>query len=116
MAILPGAVIFVNDHLYSDGYYDTRDNLITQLCITEAMDGKEFDDRVKWDENYPAIVRNNNLRILVMRDFSDLTNRNLADIAIYVKNGLAAIECNKFGPPGRTYPVKDMYIYHLFNK
>lgn len=115
MATLPSAIIFVNDMLYSDGYYNTRDNLIVQLCITEAMDGAEFDARVRWDENYPAVVKNNGQRILVMRNFSDLTNRSLADVAIYVKNGLAAIEKNNIGPPNKTYPVKDLTIYHLVN-
>lgn len=113
MASLPSAIIFVNDVLYSDGYYSTKGELMTQLYITEAMDGYEFDARVAADPNYPNIVHFTGKRILVLRNFSDLTNRDLADVAIFVKNGLAAIEQNKIGPPGLTYPVKDLYIYNL---
>ncbi len=109
----PGAVIFVSEDLYSDGYYSTQTNLETQLFIAETMDGYEFDARVSADPNYADIIRLTGRRILVTRDFSDLTNRTLADVVIFVKNGLAGIEANKYGPPGATYPVKSLNIYQL---
>ncbi len=112
----PGAVIFVSIPLYTDGYYSTLTNLKTQLFIAESMDGYEFDARVAADPNYPEIIRLTNKRILVLRDFSDLTNREQADVVIYIKHGLAGIEANKFGPPGATYPVKSLNIYQLIPK
>lgn len=107
---LPSAIIFVNADL-NDGI---RNSLISQLEITENMTGQEFDARVTVDPNYPTNIHANHLRILVIRDsFHDLTNRNLADIVMFVKQGLASIEKNNFGPPGLTLPVQRINIYDL---
>ncbi len=66
------------------------------------------------DPNYPDVVHQLNERLLVIRDFREETNRNAADVVVFVKNGLAAIEQNKFGPPGQTYQVKNLYWGQLY--
>lgn len=113
--MLPGAVIFVNNDLTSN----VLEHLLRQLYIDGYdgyISGTEFDARVAADPNYPTIVHLQNLRILVIRDFWDGYNRNLADVAIFVKAGLATIEANKFGPPGQTFPVTTLTIYKLLQK
>lgn len=122
----PSAIIFVNDSITTStlGQLTTKDTpnpstitgLDVQLQITETMTFAEFNARVAVDPNYPTIVHLNGLRILViLPDFHDLTNRNLADIVIFVKQGLASIEKNNFGPPKLTLPVQRLNIYNLIN-
>lgn len=106
----PGAVIFVNNDLVDQ----VRDYIVKQLYINEYMSGDEFDARVTIDPNYPTLVRNFNKRILVIRDlWAPHTNRDLADVVIFVKNGLASIEKNNYGPHGLTLQVVDLYIHKL---
>ena len=77
------------------------------------MTGAEFDARFAADPNYPTIVHNNNLVILVFRDFSDLTNRSIADAAIFIKAGLATVEAGNFGPGCLTLPVARLTLHEL---
>jgi len=112
MATLPPGIIFINEDL-NDALKAT---ITTQLYIHETMDGAEFDARVVFDPNYPTVVKLQNIRILVIRSFRDVTNRNLADVVIFVKAGLAAIEKNNFGPPGLTLAVNNFNIYQLLRE
>jgi hypothetical protein len=108
--LLPSAIIFIN----ADMTVAQKQYIGQQLYITETISGQEFDARVVADPNYPDIVHQQNLRILVVRDdFRDYTNRELADIAIFVKQGLIAIEKNKFGPPNLTFQQDRVNIYEL---
>jgi hypothetical protein len=108
---LPSAIILVNNDLTDQ----VKSVLQSQLFISEIISGEEFDARVSADPNYVNIVHNSFQRILVIRSFREETNRELFDIAIFVKAGLACIEKNNFGPPGRTYPVAKLSIYQLIN-
>lgn len=108
----PSAIIFVNNDLAGN----VQSTLVRQLYINDVMSGDEFDARVIADPNYTKIIHLNNMRILVVRDFSDGYNRNLADVAIFIKAGLATIEGNKFGPPGQIFPVDRLTIYELLMK
>jgi hypothetical protein len=105
MVAVPAAIVFVNHDLVDE----VRGWIVKQLHIDEAIDGATFDARVAGDPSYVDKVHQLNLRVLVERPFNDYNNRQLADVAIFVKNGLAAIEVNKFGPPGGTYPVLNLY-------
>lgn len=112
MASIPPGIIFINEDLN-----DTlKTKIKSQLWIHESMTGSEFDARVAADPNYPDIVRLTNTRILVIRDLHDHTNREIADVVIFVKAGLAAIEINKIGPPGGTYSVEKFTIYDLIDR
>lgn len=106
---MTAAIIFVN----LDTSDSVKSTLSIQLNASESMSGAEFDARFAADPNYPTIVHNNDLRILVFRSFSDLTNRSVADVAIFIKAGLASVEANKFGPPGLTLPVARLTLHEL---
>ncbi len=115
MVAVPAAVILVNNDLVDQA----RDWIVKQLHINEAISGTTFDERILDDPNYINTIKQLNQRILVIRDFREVTNRTLFDVVIFVKNGLAAIEQNNFGPPGQTVPVLNLYwgqlgIYGLF--
>lgn len=102
MAIRPGAIVFVNNDLTPN----VRAALVRQLHINEVLDGYGFDQRVTANSNYPEEIRSNNLRLMVIRSFEELENRALADVAIFVSHGLAAVLKNNFGPPGITTAVQ----------
>jgi hypothetical protein len=122
--IIPPALILVNGDLN-----DTLKNtLATQLSIDEIISDTEFDARISADGYYPIITRLYNKRILIIRSqiqtiedgytaffFQQAKNRNEVDVVIFVKNGLASILYNKFGPPNLTFPVQKLYIQQLLN-
>src|SRR5271166_785844 len=71
-------------------------NLQNQLFINDTMTKAEFDARVAADPNYPIIVHLQGLRILViLPTFYDHHNRDLADVVIFLHQGLADVECNR---------------------
>lgn len=107
---LPPAIIFVNADI--DGYM--TNTLVSQLYIDGYMSKSEFDDRILALPSYPDFIHGNGYRIMViLPDFRDYTNRELADVVIFVKGGLASIEKNKYGPPKLTLPVERINIYAL---
>ncbi len=105
MIAVPPAIIFINDDLVPQ----VRAWIVRQLHINEVIDGYVFDARVAADSSYPDKIRQLGLRLMVVRPFNELENRTLADVVIFVKNGMAAIEKNKFGPPSCSYPVSNLY-------
>lgn len=106
----PPAIIFVNADLNAT----SLSTLQTQLYINDTMSDTEFDARVNVDPNYPTNIHLQGLRILVVRkDFHDLTNRALADVVIFVKQGLATILKNNLGPPGLALPIGRLTIFAL---
>ncbi len=107
---LPTGIIFVNSDI-SEGILSV---LKTQLQIHESMDGYEFDSRLLVDPNYATIVHLQKMRILVIRDdFGNLTNRDLADVVIFMSQGLAYVEKNNYGPPNLCLPLFKINIYEL---
>jgi hypothetical protein len=113
MGSLPSAIIFVNNDLTEN----VKSTLSRQLYIHEIMSGPEFDARVSLDPEYPNIVKLNGLRIMVIRDFwLPRDSFNLADVAIFVKSGLAYVEINNLGPPNLTLPVSNLNIHDLLRK
>jgi hypothetical protein len=108
VALIPGAILFVNNDLSESAH----EMLVRQLFITEVMDGYVFDDRVAADPTYPNRMRKLGLRLMVVRTFAnraDIPTWTIPDIVLFVKQGLASVECNKFGPPGLTLPVVKLY-------
>jgi len=101
MGIRPSAIIFVNNDLTDN----VRNMLVTQLHITEVIDGYVFDDRMVADANYLTTVRALDQRIMVVRSYFELNNRALADIAIFVAHGLVGVLKNNFGPRGITHSI-----------
>jgi hypothetical protein len=103
------AIIFVNADLTPN----VLAALQRQLMITDTMTGSEFDARVAADPNYPAIAHDDGLQLLVIRPLYDFTNRALADVVIFVKDGMAAVEANKYGPPGLSLPVDRLTLREI---
>ena len=104
-SVLPAAIVFVNNDLTDN----VKAKLERQLFIDESITGTQFDSRVAADSDYPDKVRQLNTRLMVIRPYTELTNRTLADVVIWVSHGLASIEQNKYGPHGVTYQVNHLY-------
>lgn len=109
--VAPAAVIFCNNEI-SDG---TKSTIQSQLFVNETITGIEFDARIAADPNYINEIHGNGLKILVLRSLDETTNRHLADIVLLIRNGLASVMVNKFGPPGQTYATNRMYLSQLFH-
>jgi hypothetical protein len=104
MQNIPTGIVFVNNDLTES----VEKALVKQLYISEVLSGSEFDEIILTNSNYPEAVRNQNGRVMVVRSFKELENRELADVAIFVSHGIASIEINKFGPRGATYRVAEL--------
>jgi hypothetical protein len=105
-----GVIIFSNTDLSAN----VQATVKRQLDLTEMISAAEFDARVAADPNYPNIVHLNRLRIWVLRDLSDQTNRNLADLVLFLKAGLASVLFHKSGMPTFAIPIDRMYLSALF--
>lgn len=103
--ILPSAIIFCNNDLTDN----VKNKIIKQLFITDVLDGYVFDGYQAADPTFADTVKKQDRRMLVIRSFQETANRELADVVIFVKAGLAAILKNNWGPPGVTYPVINLY-------
>ena len=107
---LPSAIIFINPEISSAQQLQIKE----QLFADEIIQDTEFNARLEADPNYADVVHGQNLRILVIKNnFSDFTNREYADVVIFIKQGLMSIEKNKFGPPGATYPIRRFNLWDL---
>jgi hypothetical protein len=131
MATLPPAIFFINGDISypnpppifiganpanANSYAGPSEltTLQTQLFIDDTMTKAEFDARVAADPNYPTIVHLQMMRILViLPTFQDLVNRQLADVVMFLHQGLADIEFNRFGPPGQTFDIDTLTMYEL---
>ncbi len=105
-------IIFVNDDL-SD---NVKEALQRQLYINSTMTGIEFDLNISENSDFLSNLKIQRSKVLVIRSFTETTNRDLADIVIFVKNGLASILKNNYGPPGTTLPVDKLYLNELLLK
>lgn len=115
MTQLPPAIIFVNQDI-TDAI---KNVLIEQLYIDETITITDFEQRLLGDSDYVSTVHNNGNRLLVIvADFRNYSQRNLADIVIFVKQGLATVLKNNYGPPGLAIPISNINIYQLlrYNK
>ncbi len=101
MVIRPAGVIFVNNDLTEN----VQNALVRQLHITTVLDGYVFDQQVAADPDYVSKIKQLNRRVMVVRSFEELNNRDLADVVIFVSHGLASVLDNNFGPPGITSAV-----------
>jgi len=105
MVAVPNAIIFVNNDLVPQ----VRSFITTQLHINEWIGGTEFDRRVAADPEYPNKIKQLGQRLMVERTYRELNNRTVPDVVIFVKNGMASIEYNKFGPPKPQFPLLNLH-------
>lgn len=110
--INPTGIIFINIETHPN----VVDFIVKQLNIDEYIDGYEFDNRMANNSSYPEEVHGAEKRILVIKDYSDLNNREYADIVLFIKNGLASVEYSKFGPAGLSLKITQLYLQKLFVK
>jgi hypothetical protein len=101
--------------------------LQTQLFIDDTMTKAEFDARVVADPNYPTIIHLRGLRILViLPTFQDGVNRELADVVMFLHQGQADVEYNRFrhddddddpngfgSPPCHSFEIQRLTMYEL---
>jgi len=105
MTAIPSAIIFVNNDLSAQ----VLEVIVRQLHIDIVLTGDEFDATISIDSNYPDAVKQLNQRILVIRPFNEYHNRGYADVVVFVKEGMAAVETKKNGPPGKTYLISKLH-------
>ena len=105
MVAVPSGIVFVNNEISAS----VQDKLVTQLFIDYILTGDEFDAIIATTPNYPATVKQFRKRLLVIRSYdqdnivNNIPNRTLADILLYVANGLAnMLTSSGHGP---TFPV-----------
>jgi len=140
MSSLPPAIFFINGDINyppNPPYFPGTDpkaptNTLTilqrQLFIDDTMTKAEFDARVAVDPNYPTIVHLQGFRILVIvPEYSDgyghypphfhphinIPNVRYADVVMFLHQGLADIEKNRFGPPCQNYEIQRINMYAL---
>jgi hypothetical protein len=103
-SIYPSAIIVANNDLTDN----VKNMLVKQLSIDEVLDGYTFDSFVDGYASYIDDAKKNNKRILVIRSYQDNFDRNLTDVNIFVKLGLAHVLHNKIGPHGITYRIVNL--------
>ncbi len=140
MSSLPPAIFFINGDIncpptppYFPGVdplapTNTLTILQTQLFINDTMTKAEFDARIEADPNYATIVHLQGLRILVIvPSYSDgyasypphfhphinIPNMQYADVVMFLHQGLADVEFNRFGPPCHSFEVQRLTMYQL---
>lgn len=107
---LPGALIFINNDLNEI----SLNTLTTQLHLTEVISKTEFDARLATNPDYPTLIKGFKYRVLVtLPSMQDITNREQADIVIFLKQGIASILKNNYGPHGLSYSIQRFNIYDL---
>lgn len=112
---LPSALIMINNDLTDQ----VLEFISRQLFLTDILDGYTFSQTLNAPDGYDFLprIKRQNRRLAVIQSHQETENRNLFDLVLFVKNGLASVECNKFGPPGLTLPVTKLYwgILGIYN-
>jgi len=102
--LYPSAIIVANNDLTDN----VKSMLVKQLSIDEVYDGYSFDALTDGYSNFLEDNKKTNKRILVIRSYQDNFNKDLVDIEIFVKLGLAHVISNKVGPHGITYRIVNL--------
>jgi hypothetical protein len=105
----PPAIIFLNENISAQ----IQSVFVRQLYITQVLNAATFDGYVAADGYYANNILADGYRVLVLRDFSDFTNRNLANIVLFAKNGLVAVEWKNNGPHSITMGIDRCYLTAL---
>lgn len=103
-ALYPTAIIVANNDLTDN----VKNMLVKQLAIDEVYDGYSFDSLTDGYVNFLENTRKSNKRILIIRSYQDNFNKDLIDISIFIKLGLAHVLTNKIGPHGITYRIVNL--------
>jgi len=109
-SIVKPFVAFVNDNISES----IQTVLMQQLMLSEILSMEEFTLRIQNNPNYADIVRGLGQRIVVLKKMYDKSYNDVADIILFCRNGLIAVESSKIGPPGITFEIKNIQIFQLF--
>lgn len=104
-------IVFVNNNISGS----VQEKLITQLFIDLLLTGDEFDAIVDGyaDGYFFADIKANHQRVMVLRNYlingipNNIPNRELADIILYISNGLANVLTKEGHKP--SLPVVNLY-------
>jgi hypothetical protein len=102
--LFPNAIIFCNDDLT----LITQNFLTQQLQLSVVMSGASFDALYAANPNYKQTLYQTNTRILVMRDLKDHTNRNVADVVLFIKGAIATHLKDGYGAPTQAYSLENL--------
>ena len=109
---MPGAILFCNKDISNQ----VLSVLQRQLYITDTISKDLFDQFIQ-DGYYVDSVKLNHQRVLVLMDYwPTVSNVELADVVLFVKNGLIATEKNLLGPPVSQLNIDKLTIYKLFQE
>lgn len=103
-AIFPSALILINNDLTDN----TRNYIVKQLHINTIMDGYSFDGYITANPTWISTIHEGNMRVMVVRPFTEFNNREIFDVVIFVKAAMATILQNNFGPPRQIWPLLNL--------
>jgi hypothetical protein len=101
---LPPALILVNNDLTPS----VQNLIVRQLKIDLVMDGYGLDSAVATDPNYKKELQARNQRVMVLRNFQELQNRNLFDLVMFYYNGLIQVEASNLGPHAKSFKLENL--------
>jgi hypothetical protein len=88
--------------------------LTTQLRLNEIISLTEFNARMIAAPDYPLVIYQNDIHLLVLGSYYDLGDRSVFDFCLFFKDGQCAIEsCHNNGPPGFSVPIARLTIDEL---
>lgn len=108
----PPFIMFVNNDL-SD---QVKSVFTRQFYLTEIIDGATFDGYLFTDPNFINTAYADGYRIMVLKNLSDHTDRQLANITLFYKNGLVSILKDGYGPPTLTKKLDEVSFTTLINQ
>jgi hypothetical protein len=109
--LIPGILYFANNDLGDVALA----NLQGQLNIDEVISNDEFVLRIAADPNYPVVIKLNQLRVLVLYPAYDQNNSNkcLADILLFIRQGMAYVLDRVTGCPGLAMATNKLNMFNL---
>jgi hypothetical protein len=89
--------------------------LTSQLFLDEIISLTEFNARVASTPDYPIIIHQNDIHLLVLDTYYNLTiDRSVFDFCFFMKDGQAAVlHCHGYGAPGISFPIAYLTIDQL---
>jgi hypothetical protein len=94
---------------------NTQAALVRQLQLSEVITGSEFSLRITQSPFYPTIVKQNNIRLMVVDALYNWPNRSIFDIVLFLKDGMISVLQDGYGPPRTLLPLDRVYWHELLH-
>lgn len=103
--LFPPALILVNNDLSPN----TKNYMVNQLRIDQVLDGYTFDSIV-YNDGYTssAALVEPDKRIMVLRDLSEMNNRDFFDVVCFVKAGMITVLQGGVGPGKQIFSLLNL--------